>query len=251
MADEQRLSFGDDAELYDRVRPAYPAELIDDVLSLVDSHPRALDAGCGTGKATVMLAQRGASGVGVEPERAMAAIARRRLDEIRSDWRIDISDFERWRPRSDDGHFDLIVAAQSWHWIDRRRGTEQAAALLRQRGWIAIFGHVPAPSDTPLRREIDAIYRQVAPRSSARSRAPADKLEPIGAFDPPIVRDYLGFTDYTADEWNDLVLTSSDHKMLRPPTRDEVLTRLRETINRHGGSYRHEFNCQLWAARRR
>jgi hypothetical protein len=49
MTRPQRLVFGEDAELYDRVRPSYPDELIDDVLRLVGTPCRAVDAGCGTG----------------------------------------------------------------------------------------------------------------------------------------------------------------------------------------------------------
>ena len=34
MEREQRLIFGEDAELYDRARPSYPVDLIDAVLGL-------------------------------------------------------------------------------------------------------------------------------------------------------------------------------------------------------------------------
>jgi hypothetical protein len=49
-AREQRLVFGEDAEAYDRVRPSYPPELIDDVVVLAGRPCRAVDAGCGTGR---------------------------------------------------------------------------------------------------------------------------------------------------------------------------------------------------------
>ncbi len=75
---EQRLVFGEDAELYDRARPSYPAKLIDDVVAVVGASATTLDVGCGTGKATTLLAARGLRGVGVEPHAEMAAIARRR-----------------------------------------------------------------------------------------------------------------------------------------------------------------------------
>src|SRR5690348_959284 len=49
-------SFGSDARAYDRVRPGYPPELIDD---LVADRPRtALDVGCGTGKAARLVQAR-------------------------------------------------------------------------------------------------------------------------------------------------------------------------------------------------
>ncbi len=88
---EQRLVFGDEAELYDQVRPSYPGDLIDDIVALVEKPVRAVDAGCGTGKATLMLAERGVGGVGVEPDPGMAAIATTKLRPFRR-WRVDVAD---------------------------------------------------------------------------------------------------------------------------------------------------------------
>jgi ubiquinone/menaquinone biosynthesis C-methylase UbiE len=104
---EQRLVFGEDAALYDRVRPSYPDELIDDVVALVGVPSRAVDAGCGTGKATVMLAARGVEGVGVEPDPAVAAIARKKLQNYPR-WRVDVSDFEGWDRRP--------MTPADWEW---------------------------------------------------------------------------------------------------------------------------------------
>jgi trans-aconitate methyltransferase len=55
---EQRLVFGEDPDLYDLARPSYPAALLDDLVTMVGPSARALDVGCGTGKATVLLAAR-------------------------------------------------------------------------------------------------------------------------------------------------------------------------------------------------
>ena len=64
MPSRRRLAFGEVAELYDEVRPSYPAELVEDVIALAPldgDAPRALEVGAGTGKATVLFAQRGLS----------------------------------------------------------------------------------------------------------------------------------------------------------------------------------------------
>ncbi len=102
--------FGEDADLYDRARPSYPAELIDDVVALVSAQGRVLDAGCGTGKATVLLAARGLRGVAVDPDPAMAAVARAHLERSPG-WRVDVSSFEDWTVAPADARFDLIVSA--------------------------------------------------------------------------------------------------------------------------------------------
>jgi SAM-dependent methyltransferase len=248
-AREQRLVFGEDAAGYDRARPSYPDRLIDDVVALVGLPCRAVDAGCGTGKATVQLAARGVEGVAVEPDEAMAVVARRNLTNY-AGWRVDVSDFEEWQPKAGET-FDLVTCAQAWHWIDPDRGTSRAARVLRARGWLAIFGATPDLPDTSLRREIDAAYAEWAPGLSARSGVPKERVSPGSAFGPATVREYPGSRDYTAAEWVELLRTSSDHRMLPLELRESLLAQVEAAIERHGGTYRHHYVCELWAAQRR
>ncbi|HET8788172.1 MAG TPA: rRNA adenine N-6-methyltransferase family protein, partial [Actinomycetes bacterium] len=68
--DRERLrsTFDQVADLYDRVRPGYPAALFDDLAELAGVGPgaRVLEIGPGTGQATVPLAERGCRVVAVE-----------------------------------------------------------------------------------------------------------------------------------------------------------------------------------------
>src|SRR5215210_5494927 len=64
MAEERdglRTTFDEAASLYDEVRPGYPEDLFDDIVSLsgIPSGGRILEIGCGTGQATVPFALRG------------------------------------------------------------------------------------------------------------------------------------------------------------------------------------------------
>ena len=72
MDREPRLVFGQVAERYDRVRPSYPNALVDEVIALA-GRERALEVGAGTGKATLMFAQRGVAVHAVEPSAEMAS----------------------------------------------------------------------------------------------------------------------------------------------------------------------------------
>src|SRR5688572_32380678 len=76
---ERRLVFGQDAAGYDAARPTYPAELVDRLVELVGAEARVIDVGTGTAKSTRLLAERGMTGVAVEPDPDMAGVAREHL----------------------------------------------------------------------------------------------------------------------------------------------------------------------------
>ena len=62
-ADRHRLraTFDEVADLYEAARPTYPPQLFDDLVSLAGLSPgaRVVEIGCGTGQATLPLAERG------------------------------------------------------------------------------------------------------------------------------------------------------------------------------------------------
>ncbi|MGH3146129.1 MAG: class I SAM-dependent methyltransferase, partial [Rubrobacter sp.] len=63
------------------MRPGYPEDLFDDVVSLSGIAPggRILEIGCGTGQATIPFARRGYRILSVELGENLAAVARRNL----------------------------------------------------------------------------------------------------------------------------------------------------------------------------
>ena len=70
-----RLSFGNVAETYHRVRPPYSQQLLDRAQAALalGADARVLDLAAGTGRLTRELAQRFAHVVAVEPRRARCA----------------------------------------------------------------------------------------------------------------------------------------------------------------------------------
>jgi SAM-dependent methyltransferase len=255
MEMERRLVFGEAADLYDRARPSYPDGLVDDLVTLVGPHARVLDVGCGTGKATRLLAERGATGVGVEAHAAMADVARRSLED-RPGWRIDVSGFETWNPQPDDPLFDLVTCAQAWHWLDRDVRLHKAHGLLRPGGWLALFWNTH-PDDQPAaatQRAIDDVYARVAPDVAGPPRpVTAEDSLPIPddlSFDRPLTRNYVWTQDYTTVTWVDLMRTHSNHMVLEPDDRDRLLAAVAEAIDAHGGGFTYRYLTQLWAARR-
>ena len=254
----QRLVFGEDAGLYDRARPSYPPALVDEVVSLAGAGATCLDVGCGTGKATVLLAARGTAGVGVEADAEMASVARRNLADFAS-WRVDVCGFEEWGPgEKGPDHFDLVCSAQAWHWLDPAVRLHKAHALLRPGGWVALWWNRPddkAPE--ALHGEIDRIYAEIAPEVAAKNsmggRGPQpahEDVPPELAFATPVRRCYRWEKDYSAGEWASLLRTQSDHRLLPPGRLDELTGRVQEAIEAAGGVYRHKYACWLWAVQK-
>ncbi|MGO8860548.1 MAG: class I SAM-dependent methyltransferase [Acidimicrobiales bacterium] len=228
-------SFGEVAEQYDRVRPEYPAELVD---ALLAGRPRTvLDVGCGTGISSRLFIARGCAVVGLEPDPRMAQVARRRGVPVES------GTIEEWDAGA--RRFDLLTAGQSWHWVEPQRGAAKAAAVLRPGGRIGLFWNQAKP-DRSVRPALDAAYARHAPELSRQSvllgrRDPslyqscADTLRATGAFADVSIGVFGHEVDYSIGEWIDLAVTHSDHRTLPPGQLAGLLADLQKELERAGG----------------
>jgi trans-aconitate methyltransferase len=136
---ERAISFGHQAERYDAARPSYPAAAVDWLVELeVTDAPQVMEVGCGTGILTRQLVERSCQGIALDPDPAMLAVARR--SGVR-EFRFECSTFENW---SSTHRFDLVVAGQSWHWVDDSAGFPLAHEALRPGGHLVLLWNRPA-----------------------------------------------------------------------------------------------------------
>src|SRR5215210_4990156 len=128
--DRLRTTFDEAASLYDEVRPGYPEDLFDDVVSLSGIPPggRILEIGCGTGQATVPFARRGYRILCVELGENMAAVARRNLEGY-PQVEVLTGAFEDW-PLQDEA-FDVAISATAFHWLNPATAYPKVAGALR------------------------------------------------------------------------------------------------------------------------
>ncbi len=260
-SDRERLraTFDEAAELYDRARPGYPPELFEDLAALAALGPeaRVLEIGCGTGQATVPLAERGLAIVAVELGPGLAAVARRNLASFPS-VAVVVAAFEDWplptRP------FDLVLSATAFHWLDPAIRVTKAADALRPGGALAtIATHHVAGGTESFFVEAQRCYERWDPTTSPGLRLPSaddvptesDQLDHAARFSPATFRRYQWEQTYATAAYREVLLTYSSHRALPPATRAKLLDCIAHLIDtRYGGSISKRYLTELRVARR-
>jgi SAM-dependent methyltransferase len=262
-ARRERLSriFDEDAELYDRARPGYPAELYDDLAELAGARPgsRVLEVGCGTGQATVPLAGRGCRITAVEAGPNMAAVARRNLAGTAAE--VVTADFESWPLPAEP--FDVVVSATAFHWIDPAVRTAKAADALRPGGALAVVRHQHVRGGTEeFFAEVQRCYERFDPDTPPGLRPPraadidgsdhAEEVARSGRFGPTVFRRYERELTYTTSRYLDLLWTYSGHRALPEPARSGLLGCVAALIDgRFGGRVTKRHLVELAVSHRR
>ena len=223
-----RATFEQVPELYDRVRPTYPAEVIEGLVDLAQLRPgaRVVEIGPGTGQATVALAERGLAIVGVELGEGLGAFARDKLARF-PQVEIVTSAFEEWE--SDEAAFDAVVEV----------------------------AHVLVPGGDPFWVEVQEDYDEIVPDPENRPSPFADEvgdlraeIEASGYFGEIEVRRHRWDVTYTADEWIAVMSTYSPHLARDPAITARLFDRIRERIDsRPGGRVTKHYLATLNVAR--
>lgn len=215
-----RETFNEDAERYDRARPRYPAQMFDDLAAGAAHGARVLEIGCGTGQATVALAERGYRVVAVELGSAMADVARRNLAGFDS-VEVVTAAFEDW-PLPDEP-FDLVFSATAFHWVDPAVRVVKSAEALRPGGFLATVAteHVAGGTEAFF-VEVQDCYERFDPATPPKLRRqrsqeiPEDdrELTTSGRFDPAAFHRYEWELAYSTEDYLDLLLTYSGTRAL-------------------------------------
>jgi SAM-dependent methyltransferase len=267
---------------YDAVRSGYPGELVDAAVATagLDAGSAILELGCGTGKLTELLVERGLRVDAVEPGANLVEAARRRLGPD-APVRFQIARFEDAERR--ESSFDAIFSATAFHWIDPDVGWRKAASLLEPEGVLALLTHTEihdARSDD-VTAEFRELLRACAPGATQYGNAPPTlealmtgaqersanasdtwdwimsqgrhglaRAEAAALFQDVAVAALVEREESTTDQSFAMLRTTSLYLMLAPEQREAFERGYRELIERRGGVIRWSRAAVLMTARR-
>jgi SAM-dependent methyltransferase len=237
MTDERVAArvFGEVAEEYDRIRPSYPARLVDDVIAYAaetGATGPVLEVGAGTGRATALFAGRGIEVTAVEPDPAMVAVLRRNVAGLP----VTVAPvaFEEHEPALP---YRLIVSAQAWHWTDEATRWSRAARMLAPAGALALFWNGDEPADPAVREVFEEVHRRHVPdmsldRMPLTEEAMRDwwayrELDAAPGFGAPELRLYRSVRELSTADHLAMLDTVSRYRLLDDGVRAALFADLR------------------------
>jgi ubiquinone/menaquinone biosynthesis C-methylase UbiE len=132
--------FDEIAAEYDRNRPMYPDELVDQAgrVAGIGDGDQVLEIGCGSGQLTRSLAARGWHVTAVEPGANLIALARQNLEGAGA--------VEFMNARFEDApcsreHFRAVFSASALHWVDPKVSWRKIADALVPGGTLALLSY--------------------------------------------------------------------------------------------------------------
>jgi SAM-dependent methyltransferase len=257
-----RTTFGEDAELYDRVRPTYPRELFDDLAQVigvdrtaeVSDRPageggglRVLEIGPGTGQATAAMVERGWAVTAVELSPGLAEVLRRKFPTVD----VVVADFDTWELPA--AEYDLVISATAFHWLDPATRIQRCVDLLRPGGAVAVIStHHVAGGSERFFAEVQSCYERFTDDPSEDGLPAADdvpngtgELERSGSFGSVECRRYLWEQAYSTAEYLELLSSYSGHRALTTDRRDRLYDCIGASIDNAGGSVTKRYLNQL------
>ncbi|AFY42043.1 bifunctional 2-polyprenyl-6-hydroxyphenol methylase/3-demethylubiquinol 3-O-methyltransferase UbiG [Nostoc sp. PCC 7107] len=233
------------AEAYNKTRPRYPQNFIEQVIKAAQLSPdvKILEVGCGPGTATTSFAQLGYSILCLEPNPDFFELAKQNCQSYPNVEIQNIS-FEEWALQSE--QFDAVLAASSFHWIPAEIGYPKAASALKDNGHLLLFWNKELQPSYEVYQRLSEVYQKHAP-SLDRYESWQAQQEIFKGFGSIFI-DSGKFKDikfgqvtsevvYSTDEYLTLLNTYSPYIQLDADTKKILFAELSQRINNDfGGS---------------
>ena len=146
--------------------------------------------------------------------------------------------------------YDVLFAAQSWHWVDPSRRWTLAYEAVRTGGTIALFWNKYIVDNDDIREEFAAIDRHYhvdnASPNGVTSKTfpqeivleegwPAHDLASDARFEDLVSRRYRRAQTYPKSTYLDLLASSSAYRIMEDDARNALMNDVANIIDQQGG----------------
>jgi ubiquinone/menaquinone biosynthesis C-methylase UbiE len=160
--------FDEIAAEYDRRRPTYPDELVDQACQVagIGNGDHVLEVGCGSGQLTRGLVARGLHVTALEPGKSLIALARQNLKGAGEVEFVNAQFEGALLPRE---QFQAVFSASAFHWVDPEVSWQKAAEVLAPGGTLALVQYcgLEEPRSKRDQEAVLAAMKKVAPDIAA------------------------------------------------------------------------------------
>lgn len=253
--EQRKVWYSPVVEAYDRARPRYPKALIQRVVEVAQLSPgsKILEVGCGPGVATVDFARLGYAIDAIEPNPEFCRLA----EQYCADYpqvKIIPQSFEEWQvePR----RFQIVLAANAWHWISSDIKYSKASEALQNKGALVLLWNLSLEPSFEVYQVLNEVYQQFAPSIAPKYEGKETQEEILrglgklvgdsGLFESPVTESIPCERVYEVERYLEFLSSGSQYIALDAPTREALSAGLKDAINQQFGGKIQLFNLAAY-----
>lgn len=243
--------FSTRADNYAKYRPGYPVgviEILERACGLRATSTIA-DVGSGTGIITELFLKQGNPVFAIEPNAAMREVAERLL--VGYPKFVSVDGAAEATTLADES-VDFVVAAQAFHWFDRRKARQEFARILKPDGWVVLIWNERRLDSTPfLSAYEDLLLRYGTDYQKVRHENVASEIADFFAPSGFRLENLENYQHFDFDSLKGRVLSSSYTPEPDDPKFEPMLNELRDIfrVYEKDGTVSFEYETRVYYGR--
>lgn len=257
--ENESRQFDKAADYYDKYRPGYPEKIFDDMIlisGINNETAKILEIGCGSGKATEYLANRGFTVTGIDIGENLIRQAKENFKEYKNITFIkDKFEDAEFKANS----FDMVFSAQAFHWVEQPVGYYKSAKILKPEGTLSLLWNMYITFDNEVDNSLLALSKKYGgfadflseKACKTRINDICSEIEQSGYFEKPVVKTVLWEQKYTVDEYFGFVMTGNKFIQKEEDEQKRAYNEIKILCEKHGGYIVRPYLSALYVSRKK